>query len=90
MRVQNVEVRRGIITDWLRAHPLSTAREIADGLLTETGGPPALLTGAVFIPQATVYADLRALEREGRVGGWRDPSYTRTVGWQVIERDGHA
>lgn len=66
-----VQIRRQVIADWLREHPLSTAREICDGLLNETGGTPAFFTGAVYISAWTAYADLRLLDRRGEVEGWR-------------------
>ena len=75
-------MRRQAILDYLTEHPLSSSREISDGLLEETGGAPAIFTGALYIPAWKVYADLAALEQGGRVHGWRNPS-KRAIGWQV-------
>ena len=86
----SVPMRRQVILDDLRAHPLSSAREISDRLLSETGGAPALLTGALYIPQWMVYDDLRAMERNGQVCVWRDSANTRKVAWQIAEETAHA
>lgn len=63
----SVAMRREMLCNTLAEHPWSTPRMLMRFIMDETGGRPALLTGALYVPAETVYADLRALEREGRV-----------------------
>lgn len=76
------EMRREILLDILRERPLLTTRELSDTLLTETGGPPALLTGAIFAGPWTIYADLSTLAKQGKVHRWKTPEH-RAVAWSV-------
>lgn len=76
-------VREQVIRDTLREHPWSTARMLSDVILEETGGAPALLTGALWIAPWTVYATLRRLLESGAVE--RRTITARTVLWRVAE-----
>lgn len=78
-----VQIRRQVVLDTLREHPWSTPSMLHAVLLEDTGGAPALLTGALYIAPWTVYADLLRHEVEGRVE--RRTITPRNVLWAATE-----
>lgn len=79
---RSVAMRRQVVLDTLREHPVSTSSMISDAILNETGGVPTISTGALWVPQWTVYSDLLHHERAGRVE--RITYSARKVLWRVI------
>jgi hypothetical protein len=81
---RTVEMRRQMLMDTLRDRPLSTAREISQRIVDETGGSPALVTGAYYYPSWTVLSDLYVLERRGEVQRVQVEG-RRSIGWLPVE-----
>lgn len=79
----SVALREQVVLDTLREHPWATTRMISDRILAETGGPPVLLTGSLWIPPWTLYSILVRLHRRGLVE--RCSFGKRTVLWRVRE-----
>lgn len=79
----SVAIRDQVIFDTLREHPWVTARMLSDVILEETGGPPTIATGALWIPPWTMYATLRRLLERGTVE--RCTVTARTVLWRVAD-----
>lgn len=77
-------MRRQVILDTLEDHPWSSAKMLSSVILEESGGAPALITGALWIAPWTLYEDLVKLEREGQIE--RRTITTRRVWWKVIDR----
>lgn len=80
----SVELRDTVLLTTLRDHPWSTSRMLTDRILEESGGTPALLTGALWIPPWMVYDRLRRLARAGLVE--RRTITSRQILWRVVER----
>jgi hypothetical protein len=75
--------RRELIHAYLLEHPLSSSREISNGILEDTGGVPASWTGATYIAAHRALGDLYTLEQAGRVRRYQD-SDRRAISWQAI------
>lgn len=82
-----VAMRRQVILDDLARHPLSSTSEISERILAETGGPPVIATGAVWIPVWTLLNDLNALHKQGRVYKFKTAE-SKAVSWQVAAEEG--
>lgn len=79
----SIALREQLVLDTLRNRPWSTTRMVSDVILNETGGRPALLTGAVYVPPWTTHKVLRRLEAEGRVE--RRQFSSRTILWAASQ-----
>jgi hypothetical protein len=84
---ERASMRREVLIDILRERPLLSTSELSAILLAETGGPPAMLTGAIFAGPWTVYSDLSTLAKQGVVHRWK-ASERRAVSWSVADSGG--
>jgi hypothetical protein len=81
-----VAIRDQVVLDALREHPWSSTGMLSDRILEETGGPPTLITGALWIPAWTLYSILRRLEARGAVQ--RRQFSSRSILWAVAGEGG--
>lgn len=74
-----VAIREEVILGTLRRSPWISTRMLSTAILEETGGAPAIATGALYIPPWTVYEYLRRAELAGKVE--RRQFSARTILW---------
>lgn len=79
----SVAMRRDVILNTLREHPWSKPTMLTRIIGEETGGFPTMWTGALYIPYWTIYRDLVALEKQGKVE--RRTITTKNVLWRAVE-----